>query len=242
MNHEAELTTAEAQRIARNYRAIRERAAQACLRAGRDPGSVTIIGVTKTKPSSTVRAAAEAGIEEIGENYVQELASKHEELEGELHGRVRWHFIGHLQRNKVRLIAPYVAMIHAVDSERLGVEIGRQASIAGRRIPVLLQVNTSGEESKFGVPPEAASELARKLAVIPGIELQGLMTLAAFLDDPEATRPMFRLLRQTRDRLRQELSLPLPHLSMGMTNDFEVAIEEGATLVRIGTAIFGERG
>lgn len=223
--------------IAQRYAEIRERVERACARVGRDPHDVTIIGVTKTKPAATVREAAEAGIGDVGENYAQELAAKHEEL-GDI---VRWHYIGSLQRNKVKLVAPYVAMIHAVDSERLGAEIDRHAEQLGRRIPVLLQVNTSGEESKHGVAPEEATELARALTALPGLELRGLMTLAAFLDDPEQVRPMFRLLRLTRDRIETELGISLPELSMGMTNDFEVAVEEGATMVRVGTAIFGAR-
>ncbi len=223
--------------IADNHARVLSMAAAACARVGRDPAGVTIIGVTKTKPVAAIEEAARAGLTDVGENYVQEFTEKHAAL-GDL---VRWHFIGHLQRNKVRVVAPIVSMIHAVDSERLGAEIDRWASATGRRLPVLLQVNTSGEESKFGVTPEGALPLARALAAMPGLDLRGLMTLAAFLDDPEGTRPMFRLLRETRDRLRQETSLDLPDLSMGMTNDFEVAVEEGATFVRVGTAIFGER-
>jgi pyridoxal phosphate enzyme (YggS family) len=229
--------TPEAASIAEQYSIITARVAAACRRAGRSPEEVTIVGVTKTKPAATVRAAAEAGIVDVGENYVQELVAKHDELGG----IVRWHFIGSLQRNKVRSIIPFVHIIHAVDSERLGVEIDRQAQAVGRRVPVLLQVNTSDEESKHGVRPEEAADLARRLGSLPGIELRGLMTLAAFLDDPEAVRPMFALLRTTRDRLERELGLHLPELSMGMTNDFEVAVEEGSTMVRIGTAIFGAR-
>ncbi len=228
---------AETAGIAARYRQIRERADAACRRAGRAPDEVTILGVTKTKPAATVRAAAGAGITDIGENYVQELLGKQREL-GDI---VRWHYIGHLQRNKVREIVPFVTMIHGVDSERLGTEIGRQAEKLSRRIPVLIQVNTSGEESKFGIPPEEAGPLARRLAELPGLELSGLMTIPAIFDDPEGVRPMFRLLSELRGRIRRETGLPLPHLSMGMTGDFEVAIEEGATLVRIGTALFGGR-
>jgi len=231
-----ELTEAEA--IGENYRRIRERVDAACARAGRDPAGVEIIGVTKTKPASTVRAAREAGITIVGENYVQEITAKHDEL-GEI---VEWHFIGHLQRNKVRAIAPFVAMIHGVDSARLGAEISRQGEELGRTIPVLLQVNTSGEESKFGVAPEEAMRLAGELIALPHIELRGLMTIGAFLDDPELVRPMFGLLRELRQDIAAALGVALPHLSMGMTGDFEAAVEEGATLVRIGTALFGRRG
>ena len=217
--------------------AIRQRVAEACKRAGRDPGKVQIIAVAKTKPVQAILAVQGCGLMEIGENYVQELVEKHRAIgDG-----VRWHFIGHLQRNKVKYLAPFVGIIHGVDSLRLAEEINRQAAQQGRVIPVLLQVNTSGEESKFGVEPAAALALAEGLLRLPNIRLEGLMTLAAFLDDPEAVRPMFRLLRQTRDELQQRTGHPLPALSMGMTNDFEVAVEEGATMVRIGTAIFGER-
>lgn len=223
--------------IAGRYREIRGRADAACLRAGRSPGEVTVLGVTKTKPAATVRAAAEAGITDIGENYVQELLGKQREL-GDI---VRWHYIGHLQRNKAKEIVPFVTMIHGVDSERLGAEISRQGEKLSRRVPVLLQVNTSGEASKFGIPPEEAIPLAGRLAELPGLELSGLMTIPAIFDDPEGVRPMFRMLRELRDRIREQRGLELPHLSMGMTGDFEVAIEEGATLVRIGTALFGGR-
>jgi len=220
-----------------NLGAVRERIAAACARAGRDVADVTLVGVTKRHPTETVVEAFRAGITDVGENYVQELVEKHSAVAEP----VRWHFIGHLQRNKVRQIAAFVHMIHGVDSVRLGEEIGRQAIAAGRTIPVLLQVNTSGEESKHGVAPDGAIELGRALAAIEGIELVGMMTLAAFLDEAEATRPMFRLLATLRAELRAATGLALPHLSMGMTGDFEVAIEEGATLVRIGTALFGER-
>jgi PLP dependent protein len=220
-----------------NLSAVRARIGAACRRAGRAPEEVTLIGVTKKHPPETVSEALQAGIADIGENYVQELVEK----EAAIAEPARWHFIGHLQRNKVRQIAGFVHMIHGVDSVRLADEIGRQALAAGRTIPILLQVNTSGEASKYGVAPDDAIELGRSLAAIDGVELSGLMTLAAFLDDPEGTRPMFRLLATLRRELRAAIDRPLPHLSMGMTGDFEVAIEEGATFVRIGTALFGER-
>lgn len=223
--------------IATRLAVVRSRVEGACRRAARDPREVTILGVTKTKPAETVLAAFDAGIEEVGENYVQELLEKHPVVDRP----VRWHFIGHLQRNKVRQISRFVHLIHGVDSVRLASEIDRQGAAAGRRIPVLLQVNTSGEESKYGIDPAAAVELGAAIERLPNVELCGMMTLAAFLDDPEGTRPMFRLLRSLRDDLAARLGRPLPVLSMGMTLDFEVAIEEGATIVRIGTALFGER-
>ncbi len=209
----------------------------ACNRVGRDASGVTIIGVSKTKPALLAQTAVDVGIPNLGENYVQEVVAKKDEVSGP----VQWHFIGHLQRNKVKYIAPFIHMIHGVDSERLAKEINKQAQKFDRRIPVLLQVNTSGEESKFGCHPDQALQIAETIAACEHLDFQGLMTLAAFLDDPEAVRPMFALLRNIRSNLRSHLSLPLPHLSMGMTNDFQVAIEEGATLVRIGTALFGDR-
>lgn len=223
--------------IAARYHLILERVARACGGAGRPAEDVRVIGVTKMKPADVVRAACDAGITDIGENYVQELAEKHAAL-GEI---VRWHFIGHLQRNKVSEIIPFIGMIHGVDSERLATEISKRATAIGRRIPVLAQVNTSGEESKHGIAPEELIRLAEHMAGLPGIELQGLMTIPAIFDDPEGVRPMFRMLRELRDRARTTTGLPLPHLSMGMTGDFEAAIEEGATMVRIGTALFGGR-
>lgn len=223
--------------IAANLARIRERIAQACDRAGRDPAGVNILAVTKTKPVSTVLAAAEAGLGDVGENYPQELIGKYEQL-GDA---VRWHMIGHMQRNKARAIVPIAAMIHSLDSARLADEIDRQAKAIGRRIPVLVQANTSGEASKHGAAPEETLALVRYASSLPNLDVQGLMTIAAFLDDAEALRPMFRLLRTLRDEAEQTLAVRLPHLSMGMTGDFETAIEEGATYVRIGTALFGPR-
>lgn len=216
-------------------RAILNRIAEACRRSGRNPDEVTLLGVTKTQPLETVRNGIAAGIEDIGENYVQEMVEKHKHLGDS----ARWHSIGHLQRNKVEAIAPFVHLIHGLDSERLAVEIDRQGRRAGRRIGVLIQVNTSGEASKSGIPPREAVALARSIARLPSIELQGLMTIPAPVDNPEESRSSFRLLRALCEEARQ--SGPLPHLSMGMTDDFEVAVEEGATIVRIGTALFGPR-
>lgn len=217
---------------------VRRRIELACLRTGRKSSEVTVVGVTKKHPPELISAAYAAGIVDVGENYVQELQAKQQAVELP----VRWHFIGHLQRNKVRAIIPFVSMIHAVDSVRLGREIDKQARAIERNVPVLLQVNTSGEESKHGVEPAEAAELAAELAQLKNVELRGLMTLAAWLDDPEATRPMFKKLRQAREQCQQRIGEALPLLSMGMTNDFDVAVEEGATHVRIGTALFGSRG
>jgi len=223
--------------ISDNIIGIRERIAGACRRAGRSAGDVTLLAVGKTFPASALLEAVRGGITEIGENYVQELLAKQQSPGMEA---VRWHFIGHLQTNKVKQVVPRVAMIHAVDSVRLGLEIDRRAHEAGRVIDCLIEVNTTGEASKFGVTPGDVVPLAEELAACRHMRLAGLMTIGPFLPEAEGSRPMFRRLRELRDELSRAHA-HVKHLSMGMTGDFEVAIEEGATIVRIGTAIFGRR-
>lgn len=226
--------------ISANIELIQERIRRRCAHAGRDPADVALVVVSKTFSSGMIREALGAGARDIGENYVQELVAKRGELEGE---DVRWHFVGHLQRNKVRHIAPWIHLIHAVDDAELAAEIDRRAEQAGRTIDVLLEVNTTGERSKFGVTPEGVSGLVRNLERFRNIRVAGLMTMGPLAEDPEDARPMFRRLRELRDEIRAhgQDNVEMRHLSMGMTGDFEVAIEEGATLVRIGTAIFGAR-
>ncbi len=209
-------------------------------RAGRSPGEVTLVAVTKTRTIDEIRAVVDAGVLDLGENYVQEMEEKAEVLAGL---PVRWHAIGHLQTNKVRKIAPFVSLVHSVDSLRVAEELEKRARAAQRQVPFLLQVNVAGEESKFGVAPEEAPPLAEQLAKLEHARLVGLMTMPPYCEDPEVNRPYFVRLRQLRDQLIDS-GVPadtLRHLSMGMTCDFEVAIEEGATLVRVGTAIFGPR-
>jgi pyridoxal phosphate enzyme (YggS family) len=228
--------------IADNWREVRERVAAACRTAGRDPGEVTIIAVSKTHPASAVLEAAAAGATDFGENYAQELVAKRAECPPKVEpgglaptgGVIRWHFIGRLQRNKAKLVAGQVALVHAVDSVELAAELGKRA---GGVQPVLLAVNVAGEDTKGGVTQAAAPELARAIARTPGVRLDGLMTMPPPDEDP---RPHFDALRALRDRLAGELG-PLPVLSMGMSGDFEAAIACGATHVRIGTAIFGVR-
>jgi uncharacterized pyridoxal phosphate-containing UPF0001 family protein len=242
--------------IALRWQAVQARVAAACERAGRSAADVTIVAVSKTHPSDAVRAAFAAGATDFGENYAQELATKWTELRdlrdpqdpreanppaGSQPPRApRWHFIGRLQRNKARLVAGRVVLVHAVDTIDLAEELVRRA--AGVVQPILLAVNLGGEASKGGVTAEAAPALARALAGVPGASLDGLMTMPPPSDDPEASRPHFEGLRALRDRLQDELGRPLPVLSMGMSDDFEIAIGCGATHVRIGTAIFGTRG
>lgn len=219
--------------IAERWREIRGRVDAACERAGRAPADVTIVAVSKTHPASAVREAAAAGATDFGENYAQELAAKRGEC-----GDVRWHYIGRLQRNKAKLVAGHVALVHAVDSVELAQELGKRAAVLQ---PILLAVNAAREETKGGVTPDQARELAKAIVGVANVRLDGLMTMPPPSDDPEASRPFFEALRGLRDRLQDELGAPLPVLSMGMSGDFEVAIACGATHVRIGTAIFGSR-
>ena len=221
--------------IAERWAAVRARVDAACARAGRAPGDVTIVAVSKMHPATAVREAAAAGATDFGENYAQELAAKRGEC-----GDVRWHFIGRLQSNKAKLVAGQVVLVHAIEHADTARAIGKRL-VAPEIQPILMAVNLGGEATKGGVAPEQAAALARELVAVPGVRLDGLMTLPPPADDPEAMRPVFTQLRELRDRLAGELAHPLPVLSMGMSDDFEVAIECGATHVRIGTAIFGRR-
>ncbi len=183
---------------------------------------------------------AQAGVLDIGENYVQEIREKRTQV---VEPAIRWHFIGHLQSNKVKYIADWVHLIHSVDNENVAAEIQKRGAKLGRVIDVLIEVNTSGERSKFGVMPGKAIDLVRKLSTQTNLRMQGLMTISSYLPDSEESRPSFRLLKRVFDDINAAnvLREPMNHLSMGMTHDFTVAIEEGSTMVRIGTAIFGTR-
>ncbi len=213
---------------------VRDRIHRACERADRDPSSVTLIGVTKGILASRIHEAIAAGITDVGENRIQEARQKQVEL---IAANVRWHLIGHLQRNKAHDAVELFSLIHSVDSQPLAEALERHAAARNRRLEVLLQVNVSGEATKSGCRPEEAASLAAAAAHCPHLTVKGLMTIAPLAADDEASRPAFRALRQLRDRIGQPGWL----LSMGMSQGFWVAIEEGANLVRIGTAIFGER-
>lgn len=227
--------------VAANLRRVQDEIAAAATRAGRDPAEVMLLAVSKTRTADEVAAAVRAGAIHLGENYVQELVDKHAALAA-AGLDVQWHFIGHLQRNKVRFLAPWCALIESVDSVRLAEEIDRRARDAGRVQPVLAQVDLAGEATKFGCPEEHLEELAAALAALPGVAWQGLMTIPPAAADPEQVRPYYRRLKQWRDRLAAQWpGQDLRHLSMGMSHDYAVAVEEGATIVRIGTAIFGPR-
>ena len=222
--------------FAENFTALQQRLHAACARAGREPESVTLLAVSKGMPPESVRAAVELGQVFFGENKVQEAKAKIPLCPG----RARWHFIGHLQSNKCRDAAQLFEMIHGVDSLALAQELNKWADKLGRTLPVLLEVN-AGEATKFGYQPDAVLEQLEALNALPRLEVHGLMTIAPWSPEPERARPVFRALRELKARCEQQLGAPLPHLSMGMSGDFEVAIEEGATIVRVGTALFGAR-
>jgi pyridoxal phosphate enzyme (YggS family) len=226
--------------VAGNLADVRERIRAACARAGRDPEGVKLVGVTKTVPVERIREGIEAGIDILGENYIQEARRKRDALAGL---RVSWHCIGHVQTNKARTAVECCDWIETLDREPLAIELDRRAGIAGRKVPVLIQVNIGGEETKSGVRPGELSSFFKLACGFKWLDVRGLMALPPFFDQPERARPYFRQMRSLLDSLRCESPLPerLTELSMGMSGDFEVAIEEGATLVRIGTALFGSR-
>ncbi len=218
-----------------------EQITEAAENAGRDPRDVTLIAVGKTKPASMIREAYDLGIRDFGENKVQELTAKYEELPKD----IRWHMIGHLQSNKVKYIVDKVALIHSVDSLKLAKVIEKEAAKKGvEHIDILLEVNVSGEESKFGMTPDELLEQIDEFLALERVRVRGLMTIAPFTEDPEESRPHFRRLRQLSVDIQQQNrhnNIDVARLSMGMSGDFRIAIEEGASYVRIGTMIFGER-
>lgn len=225
--------------VAENILKIREKIAAAARRAGRHPGEIRLMAVTKTVPDDRVREAISAGVDLLGENYVQEARGKIEKL-----GRVvPWHFTGHLQTNKAKYAVSLFEMIHSVDRIELASELNRRAEAAGRVLPVLIEVNIGGEESKSGVAFPAAKELIRQAAKLSSLRIKGLMTMPPWQADPEEVRPCFIALRRLKEEVTEENigNVRLEELSMGMSGDFEAAVEEGATIVRIGRGIFGER-
>ncbi|HIQ98735.1 MAG TPA: YggS family pyridoxal phosphate-dependent enzyme [Candidatus Scybalocola faecavium] len=225
--------------IDENIQNVRKNINEACLRCGRDPKEVTLIAVSKTKPVEDVRAAMAAGMEYFGENKVQELTVKMDAITQPLH----WNMIGHLQKNKVKYIVGRVDLIHSVDSVDLARKIQTEAAKKKVEANILLEVNVSGEESKFGVRPENLEDVVRKIAVLPNVHIKGLMTVAPFTQDPEENRQYFKNLRNLAVDIKSKNidNVTMSVLSMGMTGDYTVAIEEGATMVRVGTGIFGER-
>ena len=217
----------------------RERVNAACLRAGRDPKSVTLIAVSKTKPAQAVQEAYEAGARDFGENKVQEILQKQPVLPQD----IRWHMIGHLQRNKVHQVIGKAVLIHAVDSLRLAEQIEQEAAKRNLDVDVLLEINVAKEESKYGFFLEDAEEAIRRISALPHVHIRGLMTIAPFVENPEENRGIFQKLYQFSVDINDKNidNVTMGVLSMGMSGDFEVAIEEGATMVRVGTSIFGAR-
>lgn len=225
--------------VAENYRHVLKKVEEACARSGRDPKDVTLIAVSKTKPIEMIEEAMEAGARVFGENKVQELCDKYEQLPKDLH----WHLIGHLQRNKVKYIVDKAELIHSVDSLKLAEEISKEALKKNVEVNILIEVNVAEEESKFGVSVEETPVLVEEIAKLPEIHIQGLMTIAPYTTDPEENRPVFRTLKKLAVDIKKKNidNVCMDVLSMGMTGDYQVAVEEGATLVRVGTGIFGER-
>ena len=220
-----------------NLISIQQRIRAACARAGRESASVTLLAVSKTHPPETIQTAVNCGLLHFGENKIQEAKAKIPLCPG----KARWQFIGHLQSNKVRDAVELFEMIQGVDSLGLAREISKRAEQAAKTVPILLEVNVAGEASKFGYQPAKLLAELKELNALPKIEIHGLMAIPPFSPLPEKSRPYFQRLRELKIESEKILGFPLPHLSMGMSGDFEVAIEEGATIIRIGTALFGER-
>ena len=218
---------------------VRENIQKACEKAGRSPQEVTLIAVSKTKPLFMLEEAYEAGARDFGENKVQEILEKHPKMPED----ARFHMIGHLQRNKVKQVLPHAVLIHSVDSYRLAEQISQEAGKLGITAKILLEVNVAKEESKFGMMPEDVEEMAGQIAALPHLQIEGLMTIAPFVDDPKKNRPVFRKLYQLSVDIKKKNidNVNMGVLSMGMTGDYQVAVEEGSTMIRVGTGIFGAR-
>lgn len=223
--------------VAANLASIQERITAACARAGRDPASVQLLAVSKGMPPEVIREAADCGLAVFGESKVQEAKAKIPLCPG----RLRWQMIGHLQSNKCRDAVHFFELIQSVDSADLAREINKCADKQAKTMPVLLEVNLAGESTKFGFKADQLLAELEAINALPKIEIHGLMMIAPWTPDSEKVRPLFRQLRELKTQCEEKLGAPLPHLSMGMSGDFEVAIEEGATIVRVGTSLFGAR-
>lgn len=225
--------------IKKNIEAVENKIKNACTKSGRDTDTAHLIAVSKTKPVAMLQQAYDAGIRDFGENKVQEILEKYDQLPGD----IRWHMIGHLQRNKVKYIIDKVCLIHSVDSLRLAEEISKEAVKHNLTMPILIELNIAEENSKFGLTFEECEEMIRKVSALPNIQIKGLMTVAPFVEDAEENRQYFKIMKQLSvDIMTKNIdNVRMDILSMGMTGDYEVAIEEGATHVRVGTGIFGER-
>ena len=228
-------------KIKENYNSVLQEIQDATLKSNRSTDDVTLIPVSKTFPIEILKDSYEMGMKIFGESYAQELKEKQAHFNQEEINDIQWHFIGHLQRNKVKYIAPFVYMIHSVDSLKLAGEINKQAIKNNRKINILLQVNTSGEESKFGMPPNELESVYKECNSLTNIEVHGLMTITALNSDKDSRRKEFIYLNELKESLESKYKVKLKHLSMGMSGDFKEAIEEGATFVRVGSSIFGPR-
>ena len=225
--------------IQENIKLVEENIKKACEKVGRDVNEVTLIAVSKTKPYTAIEEALPTGVKDYGENKVQELCDKYEILPKD----IKWHMIGHLQRNKVKYLVGKASLIHSVDSIRLAEQIEKEYAKAGEIANILIEVNMAQEESKFGITSEETEQLVREIAKFPHIRIKGLMTIAPYTDNPESNRVYFRNMKKLSVDIENKNidNVSMSVLSMGMTGDYQVAVEEGATLVRVGTGIFGER-
>ncbi len=237
--------------IADNIARVQDQIAAACARAGRDPTSITLVAVSKTHPPAVIEAAALAGLQHFGENRVEEAGDKIAAVRERVPRPLVWHMVGHIQSRKAKDVLPLFQVVHSVDSLKLAERLSRFAAESGRSLDILLECNVSGETSKYGFTAAdfeqdaalrtALVDTVGQIAKLPGLRFRGLMTMAPIVENMASARPVFARLAALRARLEQTLKLPLPELSMGMTDDYPVAIEEGATMIRIGRAIFGER-
>lgn len=224
--------------VTANIQEVIEQVRMSALKANRNPSDIQIVAVTKTVPVERIRQAVDAGMTVLGENRVQELLDKHPEVDG-----VDWHLIGHLQTNKVKYIADKITLLHSLDSTGLAEELNKRMNAAGRVLDVLVQVNVADESTKFGIKPSDTFDFIDSLRKLTGIKVKGLMTIGPYVSDPEEVRPVFRQLRELAGKVKT-MDFPgveMVHLSMGMSNDYTVAVEEGATLIRLGSIIFGSR-
>ncbi|HQY52816.1 MAG TPA: YggS family pyridoxal phosphate-dependent enzyme [Ignavibacteria bacterium] len=227
-------------KILSNFSSLKERIKEVCETAGRDPEEITIVAVSKTFPFTRIIELNSIGHVDFGENKIREMRDKYYNISFQYSGKINWHMVGHLQSNKVKDIIAFIHLIHSVDTFNLAEVIDSTAKRINRKIDILVQVNTSNEEQKYGVLPEEAESLCKQISLLENINVKGLMTIARLTDDRDEIRRSFRTLRELFDKMKSDFS-DFKYLSMGMTNDFDIAIEEGSNMLRIGSAIFGER-
>ncbi len=226
--------------LTRNYESVREEIALACQKCGRNPHEITIVAISKTFPFSSVIDLNRVGHLDFGENKVKELRDKYYNISFQYSGKINWHFVGHLQTNKVKDIVAFISLIHSVDTFHLAEEIDKCAKRINKKIDILVQVNASREEQKYGVEPEKAESLCKQIALLENVKVKGLMSMAKLTENKEEIRSCFKETKEVYDTISKDIP-DFTYLSMGMTQDFDIAIEEGTNMLRIGTAIFGER-